>query len=150
MVSSSRYYNFSISFFFVLSSLSSLMYLVSFSASFCWIIIICSFISLRSWSLMLCSYSCFICSANSWVQVASCSFSDVSVSTCYSRDPFLLYRSLIILIKESEVCSSPDDDRIRFKMSLFKTKFFSRSLIWLWSFLIKVWSAGFDGCWVWF
>lgn len=47
-VSSSFLCNFSISFFFVRNSLSSLMYFVSFSASFCYTMIICSFISLRS------------------------------------------------------------------------------------------------------
>lgn len=128
-VSSKRNWSFSISFFLVLSSLSSLIYLVSFSASFCYIIMICSFISYRSWSLMLCSCSCFICSANSCVHVWSCSFSEVRLCTCYSRVPFLVWSSLIILTRDCEVYSSPEEESSLFKMSLFKIRFFSRSLI---------------------
>jgi hypothetical protein len=103
--------------------------LVSFSASFCCIMMICSFISYRSWSLMLCSCSCLICSANSCVQVWSCSFSEVRLCTCYSRVPFLDWSSLIILTRDWEVYSSPEEESSLFKMSLFKIKFFSRSLI---------------------
>jgi hypothetical protein len=93
---------------------------------------------------MLCSCNCFICSANSCVQVCSCSFSEERLNTCYSKVPFFDCSSLIMVIRESEVYSSPEEESKRFKMSLLSTRFFSRSLIWLWSFFIKAWSTGFE------
>lgn len=133
-LSSNYFCSFSYSFFLFLSSLSNLIYLVSFSDSFAWNINIYSFIRLLSWSLIDCSYSYFICSANStayWdAKVCSYSFSEVKLATWYWSELFLDWRSWITDINDwLTSVEEPLLIKSLFKMSLFKTRLVSRSLI---------------------
>jgi len=138
LLSSSKLFNFSNSFFFFLISLSYLIHWYSLSATFFWSIKICSFMKLISLSATEFTCKSLICflksSACCYAKLCSDSLSEDKIEIYSWSILFFLVRSFIISISDS-LAFEPES--ILFSISLLSTRFYWRSLICDYNFLLS-------------